>query len=558
VESLQHPPPMPTPPPMPALTLPSVQAPQWREITVETLCLQMEQSYPGIEKEFSLPIEETIRQILTGLGLQVVAKGTPCDATLAVTFTAKPLAGNYAPGGRCYTGAEVEGEMVLNSSGLAPVTLPISGEQPVPQTVTLPCNKEPNEAPFRGIWEDDLLDGLVHLWGPQVLVQALGDEVSKVSQEASQALKWVGPEKDTITALVRALGNKDQNMRERAAKALGDIGPGAKDAIPFLIQALGDKDENYKVRSAAAHALGYMEAIEAVPFLIQTLGNKDDHYQVRGAAARVLGRFGQEEGVIPILTLALEDENASVRNAAVWGLGAIGSEATPLLVQALKDENDEVRESAINRLRWIGPEAVPPLIQALGKKEEQKAAAEALKDIAGQDLGQDTERWQQWWEGISPAIQALRDENATLPALTQALEHDEMLVRWAAARVLGEMESEAAEASPALIQLLDDSEVQVRVAAGEALGQIGPEAIPHLVQAMRNENNLVRKWTAYALGNIGPEAKESVPVLIRALEDEDYDVAGWSAQALEKITGQYFGEETHRWQQWWEEQQSTP
>jgi len=28
----------------------------------------------------------------------------------------------------------------------------------------------------------------------------------------------------------------------------------------------------------------------------------------------------------------------------------------------------------------------------------RRAAAKALKDITGQDFGQDADRWQQWWE----------------------------------------------------------------------------------------------------------------------------------------------------------------
>jgi hypothetical protein len=39
-----------------------------------------------------------------------------------------------------------------------------------------------------------------------------------------------------------ALKSPDVNIRREAAKALGEIGPGAKDAVPELIEALRDED----------------------------------------------------------------------------------------------------------------------------------------------------------------------------------------------------------------------------------------------------------------------------------------------------------------------------
>ncbi len=56
-------------------------------------------------------------------------------------------------------------------------------------------------------------------------------------------------------------------MRERAALALGLIGPAAKEAVPALIATL--RDEDGLVRGYAAYALGEIgpAANEAVPAL---------------------------------------------------------------------------------------------------------------------------------------------------------------------------------------------------------------------------------------------------------------------------------------------------
>jgi hypothetical protein len=60
-----------------------------------------------------------------------------------------------------------------------------------------------------------------------------------------------------------ALKNPDINIRREAARALGEIGPGAKDAVPELIEALNDED----IDLIAVWALGKIgpAAVEAAP-----------------------------------------------------------------------------------------------------------------------------------------------------------------------------------------------------------------------------------------------------------------------------------------------------
>ena len=352
-----------TPTPIPTLiptpTLSSVEA-------VQILCLEVEQSYPEIEEEFSQPIAEVARRILVRLGLQVVAEGAPCDATLAIALTGRALGLAYAPG-YCYSGAEVSGEVTLTVPGCEPLTTPVEGRVPTPLYISS-CPVEPGGAPFDRAWPEALLDGLGHLWGPRVLVQALGDE--------------------------------DVFVRSPAARVLGEMG---LEAVPPLIQAL--EDENVQVRGGAVWALRLMgpEAKEAVPALIQALGDEDVF--VCRDAALALGEIGPEEGVILALSQALEDEEWLVRRAAARVLGNIGPEegVVVALIEALEDENVQVRGGAAIALREIGPEAVeavPALVQALGDEESfvRARVAGALEAITGQDFGEDAARWQQWWE----------------------------------------------------------------------------------------------------------------------------------------------------------------
>jgi hypothetical protein len=278
--------PSPTPTPLP------LQAPGWEEITVHILCLTVEQSYPGIEGKEPEPIAETIQRILARVGLQVVAEGASCDATLTLTLTGQALGDEYTTG-YCYSGAEVSGLMVFDVAGREPLTLPIAGRRNPPFMIR-GCPQELG-APFESAWSEALIGCLAHLWGPQVLVQAVGDEAACVREAAAEALGEVELEEGVVPALAQALGDADEDVREAAAKALEAIGPQAVEAVPALIQAL--KDRSSSVRCAAARALGAIGpgAMEAVPALIQALG--DESYTMRQAAAEALRAItGQDFG----------------------------------------------------------------------------------------------------------------------------------------------------------------------------------------------------------------------------------------------------------------------
>ena len=286
---------------------------------VQTLCLEVQQSYPEIEEEVFKPIAETVRHILAGLGLQVVAEGTACDATLTFAVTGKALGETYTGAGRplCYTGAEVNGQMTLTVPGRAPLTLPISERKPPRSGVISVCPDEA-DAPFDSVWPKAVLDGLASLWPPpQVILQALEHEEPSVRNAAALALKRgeIGLEgaREVISALTQALEDEDSSVREVAVRAMRNIGP-EEGVVSPLIQAMKDEDSS-----------------------------------VREAAVRAMGQIGPEEGVVPALIQALADEESSVRKAAALALADIGPEAkdaVPALTEALEDEDGGVRAAA--------------------------------------------------------------------------------------------------------------------------------------------------------------------------------------------------------------------
>jgi CheY-like chemotaxis protein len=102
------------------------------------------------------------------------------------------------------------------------------------------------------------------------------------------------------------LEDKERKVRQEAAGALGEIGPGASDAVPVLVKALDD--ENANVRQSAAYVLGQIgpSASEAVPKLIEAL--ETEEVAMRSVVARALGR------IKPLTILIADNDPISCRS----------------------------------------------------------------------------------------------------------------------------------------------------------------------------------------------------------------------------------------------------
>ncbi len=160
----------------------------------------------------------------------------------------------------------------------------------------------------------------------------------------------------------------------------------------------------------------------------------------------------------------------------------------------------------------LSEQAIPALLQALNHEDSdvRRSAADALGKIGNE---------------------------AAVEALLQALNHEDSDVRRSAAYALGKIRNEAAV--EALLQALNDEDSDVRRSAAYALGKIGNEAaVEALLQALNDEDSDVRRSTAYALGKIRNEA--AVEALLQALNDEDSNVRRSAAYALGEIASSKF------------------
>lgn len=378
----------------------------------------------------------------------------------------------------------------------------------------------------------------------------LEDKNELVRGRASAALKSI-----RIAELVREL--QDKEARNEAAKALIQLGPDAvypilrqleKEWVPF------EGVEHGPVTSWVADAVFLNLGADAVPPLVETLQDGNPLLQIlaayslgrlamvakgtqhilrnaeeNDAVPRVVQGFELSEVIValkealadtavPALQIALKDEHQGVREFAAMALGSIGEaakDALPDLLEMLKDKDDKAAGlRAASAIARIGPEeAVPALIEALNHEDAvvRRRAASALGRMGhGRSAGR---------------IPGSREAVEAIPVLIEALKDDDDSVVGSAASALGSMGVDAKEAVPALIEVLtegsgEDARFFVVRALGE-LGQAGKEAVPVLTELLDDDHPLVRRAAEEALAKMGVDTDDAIGKLLLILSDAD-------------------------------------
>lgn len=220
-------------------------------------------------------------------------------------------------------------------------------------------------------------DGLNSAFDKVNLIDSFGPSLRRHSDEGVSGGGTSPAVPEEVARYIEQLKDWNDAAPWAAAEALVSIGA---PAVPALCGAL--KDKNVNIRQAAAEALGQIKDPRAVESLIGAL--KDEDWFVRATAAGALGEI-KDPSAVPALLAALRDKDGDVGGWAAWALGQIKDpSAVPALCEALRDEKWQVRPMAAGALGKIkDPSAVPPLIETLKDKNEyvRGAAAWALGEI---------------------------------------------------------------------------------------------------------------------------------------------------------------------------------
>ncbi len=174
---------------------------------------------------------------------------------------------------------------------------------------------------------------------------------------------------DITSALLRALGERDREVRARTiAQVADELDP------EELVGAVADPADAVR-RNAAMDALA-RGGRRSVPALVRALDADDDELVMFSAGT--LGR-SRDRSVIPHLVRLLGHRDPNVVQTAIEGLGFLRARAAvePLLL--LLDGDPWVRLGAIHALGEIGDiRAVEPVARRLGDTDAWSIAAEAL------------------------------------------------------------------------------------------------------------------------------------------------------------------------------------
>jgi len=255
-----------------------------------------------------------------------------------------------------------------------------------------------------------LLEAVEGARATEALLPALGDPSPRVRERAREAVSLRTTDGD-LEAIARAgLRNAAQEVRRRSAEALGAAGERARPRSEALAASLRDRDPI--VREAAAAALG-ATGHRGQASVVAAAIKKEESPEVRGALLQALGLLDGKAAVDEAARLAARDREGPPAVAALRVLGRLDPGGAGRAAAGLvRHPCWEVRVAAAEALGSHGSDAaaVQALLDGLLKEKRlrgRQAIAAGLERITGAPLGDDPDRWKEWWgkhrEGWEPA-----------------------------------------------------------------------------------------------------------------------------------------------------------
>jgi HEAT repeat protein len=158
------------------------------------------------------------------------------------------------------------------------------------------------------------------------------------------------------------------------------------------------------------------------------------------------------------------------------------------------------------------------------------------------------------------AASALRkigpDAHDALSALIEASKDSDPVVREYAFEALSSIGT-SDEVIPVLIAALWDEGLSHPLVIGDIVSDLlgeNKDAVPALMTALQTGNDKVKLRAIKALGKIGQDAQDAIPLLLPYLKYPDSDFRFYADYSLSEITGQDFGQDFSKWEEWWNQQ----
>ncbi len=386
-------------------------------------------------------------------------------------------------------------------------------------------------------------------------------EEKELCQKAARALGQIGPPaSQAVPVLGRAIAATAVDVRRPAIDALGRIGPEARDAVPAIIAEVDlPKDHiNYAplahFRRLAARALGRIgpDASQAIPILQQALANEDHVYRVEAALA--LWRIARYPRALETMETVIRENNAEGPYEAVMAipeLGPAAKEAAPTLVATLKHENPDVQRAAAKVLTDFGPRVLVPVANLLrdDTPKEPEPAAYAVGELLDQLRREVFDNRQMDTATLGRAAGPVLQIAA--PALIQLLSDERDEVQQVAVRSLSQLGLLSVHV---LLPVLDGDNQRAKQAAIEALARleaylpdqwpasdgmemIKSKQIEPLMKLMTgtNQESRLAAFRIFDRLAFGADASAAIPLLRNALRDKNVSIRRYAFEALERV-----------------------
>jgi len=310
-----------------------------------------------------------------------------------------------------------------------------------------------------------------------------------------------------------------------AIEALGLMGSPL--ALEKAVKALEDKDED--VRHQAIRVLGFIGDSKALAALVEVLRDENETGQYTvGMADPLLGEFAR----------GYYRKHVSLRAAAAEELGLIGRpEAVGPLIDSLHDEDPEVLRKSAKALEWMKDnEDMQTRVSEIERSGPWVTSSSFFGLVLDRLYDEDPELFRK----AMVALGRIGNEEAIQELLLQL----DSGVAWReplAASGLGYSRRE--DVVPRLIQAMQDGNLQAPLALARIGGKASFDAI---VQALKHDDRRVAVSAVYALAMM--EDPAAVEPLREVVESEGGRLAAVAADAIRRyefgVTGwepQWFG-----------------
>lgn len=277
----------------------------------------------------------------------------------------------------------------------------------------------------------------------------------------------------------------EEKNQMRFIEIIKDLKTFGKPSTKYLIKIISNKEKNKDFRFMLCNLIGEFKDHAIASFLLEIAKDKEDDVLIRSEALLSIGRSGDKKSISTLMEF-LDDENGSLRSAAIFSLGLLkASQASKKISEILKsDENEMVRIKAVRSLGMINDEEA--------------------------EIG---------------LIQALNDNSEGVSSI--------------AILMLGDIKSK--KAIKPLIFLLKNGTYHQKVNSTKSLGEIGAkEAVEHLTDILIGDDVYLSTLAAESLVQL--EAKETLPFIIKAIEKAETDKPAYEKlkEAYKKLSGEEY------------------